>query len=35
MGMLRPYSTLGIGIALGLFVVPKVLRKVNVNVPGV
>lgn len=35
MSALRPYSTLAIGIALGIFVVPKVLRKINVNVPGV
>lgn len=34
MNMLRPYSTLLIGIALGVIVVPKVLSKLNVSVPG-
>jgi hypothetical protein len=32
--MLKPYSTLAIGIVLGMLVVPKALRAVNVNVPG-
>jgi hypothetical protein len=35
MSVFRPYTTLAIGIALGVLVVPKVLRKVNVNLPGV
>jgi hypothetical protein len=35
MRMLKPYSTLAIGIALGLFVVPAVTRKLGVSVPGV
>lgn len=34
MKFLRPTSTLIVGIALGVFVVPKALRAVNVNVPG-
>lgn len=34
MSFLRPYSTLAIGIALGVLVVPKVLAKLNVSVPG-
>jgi hypothetical protein len=35
MSLFRPYTTLAIGIALGVFVAPKVLRKVNVTLPGV
>jgi hypothetical protein len=34
MRIFRPTSTLLVGIALGVFVVPKALRAVNVNVPG-
>jgi hypothetical protein len=35
MSFLKPYGTLAVGIALGMFVVPKVLRKANINVPSV
>lgn len=34
MSFLRPYRTLAVGIALGLFVVPMVTRKLGVSVPG-
>jgi hypothetical protein len=34
MGLFRPYTTLLVGVALGLFVVPKVAAKVGVSVPG-
>lgn len=34
MSMLKPYSTLLVGIALGIFVVPRVLSKVGVSIPG-
>lgn len=34
MSILKPYTTLAVGIALGLFVVPKVLGKLNVSLPG-
>lgn len=34
MSFLKPYRTLAIGIALGLFVVPAVTRKVGVSIPG-
>lgn len=34
MSMLKPYPTLLVGIALGIWVVPKVLSKANVNLPG-
>lgn len=35
MALLKPYRTLAIGIALGLFVVPLATRKLGVSVPGV
>jgi hypothetical protein len=34
MRIFRPYSTLAVGIALGIFVVPIVTRKLGVSVPG-
>jgi len=34
MSFLKPYRTLAVGIALGLFVVPMVTRKLGVSVPG-
>lgn len=34
MSVFKPYTTLAVGIALGVFVVPKVLAKANVNLPG-
>lgn len=34
MGFLKPYSTLLVGIALGVFVVPKVASRVGVAIPG-
>lgn len=30
----RPYSTLILGIALGVFVLPRVLSKTGVSLPG-
>jgi hypothetical protein len=30
----RPFSTLAVGIALGMFVVPKVTSRLGVAVPG-
>jgi hypothetical protein len=35
MTFLKPYRTLAVGIALGIFVVPIVTRKLGVSVPGV
>jgi len=35
MSLFRPYTTLAVGIALGLFVVPAITRKLGVSVPGV
>jgi hypothetical protein len=35
MGFLKPYSTLLVGIALGVFVVPKVTSRLGVSLPGV
>jgi hypothetical protein len=34
MTFFKPYRTLAVGIALGLFVVPMVTRKLGVSVPG-
>lgn len=34
MRILRPYSTLAVGAVLGMLVLPRVLRAINVNVPG-
>jgi hypothetical protein len=34
MTFLKPYRTLAVGIALGIFVVPIVTRKLGVSVPG-
>lgn len=34
MKYLRPYSTLLIGVALGMWVLPKVLSKTGVSLPG-
>ncbi len=34
MSILKPYSTLLVGIALGLFVVPKLASKAGVSIPG-
>lgn len=34
MAFFKPYSTLFIGIALGIFVVPKVTARLGVSVPG-
>ena len=33
--MFKPYSTLLVGIVIGAFVVPKVVRATGLNVPGV
>lgn len=30
----KPYTTLGVGIVLGIFVVPVVTRKLGVSIPG-
>jgi hypothetical protein len=32
--VLKPYSTLLVGIALGIFVVPRVLSKAGISLPG-
>lgn len=34
MKVLKPYSTLLVGIILGFAVLPKVASKLNVNLPG-
>lgn len=34
MKYLRPYSTLLLGVALGMWVLPKVLSKTGVSLPG-
>jgi hypothetical protein len=34
MGFFKPFSTLAVGIVLGLYVVPKVARAVNIPLPG-
>jgi len=34
MTIFRPYTTLLVGVVLGVLVVPKVLRAANINVPG-
>lgn len=34
MSVLKPYSTLLVGIALGIFVVPRVLSKAGISLPG-
>jgi hypothetical protein len=34
MAFFRPYSTLLIGVAIGVFVVPRVSAKLGVSVPG-
>jgi hypothetical protein len=34
MSFFRPYSTLLIGIALGVYVVPKVVGRLGVSLPG-
>lgn len=33
MRFFRPYTTLAVGVVLGMFVVPKALRAANINVP--
>lgn len=35
MNMFKPYATLFVGVVLGIYVVPKALRAVNINLPGV
>jgi hypothetical protein len=32
--ILKPYSTLLVGIALGIFIVPKLAAKAGVSIPG-
>lgn len=34
MSVFKPYTTLAVGIALGIFVVPKLLAKANISLPG-
>lgn len=34
MSIFKPYTTLAVGIALGLWVVPKLLGKAGVSLPG-
>jgi len=34
MSVFKPFSTLLVGVALGVWVVPKITRAANINLPG-